>query len=158
MHEGVERSVGDDDVVIFTDGGCRGNPGPGAWAAVILARGGRREITGVAPQTTNNRMELMAAIEALGALKGPSAVTIVTDSEYLRRGITEWMKAWIARGWRTANRKSVRNRDLWEKLDELTGERDVTWRWVRGHSGDPENERCDSLLNEALDDYLCERG
>jgi ribonuclease HI len=154
VSEGRIRS-GDRDqdrrVVIYTDGGCRGNPGPGAWAAVVLAEGERREISGVEALTTNNRMELIAAIRGLELLTLPSRVLVVTDSDYLRMGITTWMKSWIARGWRTSDRKSVKNRDLWERLVELCSAHQTEWKWVPAHSGHPENERCDALVNQALD-------
>ena len=148
--EGDGCSPGD-AVVIHTDGGCRGNPGPGAWAAILRCRGRTKEIVGAAPHTTNNRMEILAAISALEALKRPCRVRLVTDSEYLRKGITEWLPGWIAKGWRTAARKPVLNRDLWERLDELNRRHRVRWDWIRGHAGDPDNERADRLVNEALD-------
>ncbi len=138
-------------VVIHTDGGCRGNPGPGAWAAVLVSGAKRKEIVGTDPMTTNNRMELMAAIAALEALKRPCRVKLVTDSEYLRRGITEWLPRWVKKNWRTSARKPVQNRDLWERLVALTCVHTTEWSWVRGHAGDSENERCDGLVNEALD-------
>lgn len=140
-----------DQVVIHTDGGCRGNPGPGAWAAILNCRGKEREIVGSEARTTNNRMELRAAIEALSALKRPCRVKLFTDSEYLRRGINEWLPKWVEKGWRTADRKSVMNRDLWERLQSLAGLHQVDWQWVRGHAGHPENERADRLVNEELD-------
>ena len=140
-------------VTIFTDGGCRRNPGLGAWAAVILSEGDRQEICGVESRTTNNRMELTAAIEALRTLEPGRVVTVITDSNYLRRGVTEWMSRWIARGWKTADKKPVLNRDLWEQLNDVVRQQDIEWKWVRGHSGEPENERCDELVNEAMDKY-----
>ena len=140
-------------VTIFTDGGCRRNPGLGAWAAVILSEGDRQEICGVESRTTNNRMELTAAIEALRTLEPGCVVTVITDSNYLRRGVTEWMPRWIARGWKTADKKPVLNRDLWEQLNDVVRQQDIEWKWVRGHSGEPENERCDELVNEAMDKY-----
>jgi ribonuclease HI len=131
-------------IVAYTDGACAGNPGPGGWAAVILADGQRQEISGAVAHTTNNRMELTAVIEALRRVPADAAVTVVTDSEYVRRGMTEWVAGWRQRGWRTATGGSVANRDLWEALSALAGDH-VTWEWVRGHSGHPENERADAL-------------
>ncbi len=139
-------------MTIHTDGGCRGNPGPGAWAAMIEVDGERREISGFEAQTTNNRMELTAAIRALEALERSSRVRVFTDSEYLRNGITDWMSQWKSRGWKTAKRKPVRNQDLWMRLDELGAAHEIRWDWVRGHSGHPENERCDELVNQKLDE------
>ena len=137
-------------VAIYTDGACRGNPGPGGWGAVLLYGGHRREISGAAAQTTNNRMELAAAIRALEALNRPSAVDLYTDSTYLKDGITRWLPNWKARGWRTAAKTPVKNRDLWEALDALVGRHDVSWHWVRGHAGNAENERADTLARAAL--------
>ncbi|MBI4584254.1 MAG: ribonuclease HI [Planctomycetes bacterium] len=142
---------GNKKVLIYTDGGCRGNPGLGAWAAVLVSGALRKEISGVEPHTTNNRMELTAAIRALEQLKRPCQVILTTDSQYLRRGITEWLPRWVERGWRTASKKPVLNRDLWERILELTRRHQMEWRWVEGHSGDRENERCDRLVNEAMD-------
>ena len=139
-------------MTIHTDGGCRGNPGPGAWAAMIEVDGERREISGFEAQTTNNRMELTAAIRALEALEPSSRVRVFTDSEYLRNGITDWMSQWKSRGWKTSKRKPVRNQDLWMRLDELCAAHEIRWDWVRGHSGHPENERCDELVNQKLDE------
>jgi ribonuclease HI len=138
-------------VEIYTDGACRGNPGPGGWAALLSTGEHEKELSGAEVLTTNNRMELTAVIRALEALKRPSEVRILTDSEYVRRGITEWVKSWKARGWRTAGRKPVKNQDLWERLDELAAGHRIEWRWVRGHSGVPGNERVDRLANEAID-------
>jgi ribonuclease HI len=138
-------------VEIYTDGACRGNPGPGGWAALLSSGGHEKELSGAEALTTNNRMELTAVIRALEALKHPSEVRVLTDSEYVRRGITEWVKSWKARGWRTADRKPVKNQDLWERLDELAAGHQIEWRWVRGHSGVPGNERVDRLANEAID-------
>ena len=137
-------------VAIYTDGACRGNPGPGGWGAVLLYGGHRREISGAAPRTTNNRMELTAAIRALEALTRPSQVTLYTDSTYLKDGITRWLPNWKARGWRTAAKAPVKNRDLWEALDALTGSHDVSWHWVKAHAGNTENERADTLARAAL--------
>jgi len=138
-------------VEIYTDGACRGNPGRGGWAALLTSGEHEKELSGAEALTTNNRMELTAVIRALEALKGPSEVRILTDSEYVRRGITEWVKSWKARGWRTADRKPVKNQDLWERLDELAAGHRIEWHWVRGHSGVPGNERVDRLANEAID-------
>ena len=137
-------------VAIYTDGACRGNPGPGGWGAVLLYGNHRREISGASADTTNNRMELTAAIRALEALNRPSAVDLYTDSTYLKDGITRWLPNWKARGWRTAAKTPVKNRDLWEALDALVGRHDVTWHWVRGHAGNAENERADTLARAAL--------
>ena len=137
-------------VAIYTDGACRGNPGPGGWGAVLLYGSHRREISGASADTTNNRMELTAAIRALEALNRPSAVDLYTDSTYLKDGITRWLPNWKARGWRTAAKTPVKNRDLWEALDALVGRHDVTWHWVRGHAGNAENERADTLARAAL--------
>ena len=137
-------------VAIYTDGACSGNPGPGGWGAVLLKGGHRRELSGAAPDTTNNRMELTAAIRALEALNRPSQVALYTDSTYLRDGITRWLPNWKARGWRTAAKSPVKNRDLWEALDALAHRHDVSWHWVKAHAGDPENERADTLARAAL--------
>jgi len=137
-------------VTIYTDGACRGNPGPGGWGAVLLHGGHRREISGGDPRTTNNRMELTAAIRALEALNRPSEVALYTDSTYLKDGITRWLPNWKARGWRTAAKAPVKNRDLWEALDALAQHHDVAWHWVRGHAGNAENERADALARAAL--------
>lgn len=141
-------------VEIFTDGACRGNPGPGGWAALLRSADTEKLVSGAAPQTTNNRMELQAAIEGLRQLKRPTAVSLTTDSEYLRKGISEWVHKWKRNGWRTAQKKPVKNQDLWELLDELAGQHQVQWHWVRGHSGHPENEHVDQAANEAIDNML----
>lgn len=141
-------------VDIYTDGACRGNPGPGGWGAVLRAGDREREIMGAARSTTNNRMELTAAIEALRALKRPCRVRLHTDSQYLRKGITEWINGWKRRGWKTAGRKAVKNQELWRTLDEETSRHQVEWIWVKGHSGHPENERADELANRAIDEML----
>lgn len=138
-------------VEIYTDGACRGNPGPGGWAATLELGEHLRELSGAEAQTTNNRMELTAVIRALEALKRSSPLIIHTDSEYVRRGITEWIGGWKARGWKTADKKPVKNQDLWERLDELSRQHDIEWRWVKGHSGVPGNERVDQLANAAID-------
>jgi len=139
-------------VTIFTDGACAGNPGPGGWAAILIAGPYRRELSGYEPSTTNNRMEIMAAIEALRALRGPSEVDLHTDSQYLRNGMSTWLERWKRNGWRTADRKPVKNDDLWRALDVLAQTHAVRWHWVRGHDGHPENERCDELANAAIRD------
>lgn len=138
-------------IEIYTDGACRGNPGPGGWGAFLAVGEHEKELSGAEALTTNNRMELTAVIRALEALKRPSQVRIFTDSEYVRRGITEWVKNWKARGWKTADRKPVKNQDLWEQLDALAAGHQIEWRWVKGHSGIPGNERVDRLANEAID-------
>lgn len=144
------------EVRVYCDGACRGNPGPGGYGAILICGKHERELSGAELRTTNNRMELTAAIAALSLLTEPCRVRIVTDSEYLRKGITEWVKSWVRNGWRTAAKKPVLNRDLWEKLVDLCSRHDVEWAWVRGHSGDPLNERCDALANLAIDRLLAE--
>jgi ribonuclease HI len=139
-------------VEIFTDGACRGNPGPGGWGAILRAGGREREIYGGDAGTTNNRMEMMAAIRALEALRERCKVSLYTDSQYLRQGITEWLANWKRRGWRTADRKPVKNQDLWLRLEELTAIHEIEWHWVRGHDGHPENERADLLANLGIDE------
>ncbi|MCL6618552.1 MAG: ribonuclease HI [Thermomonas hydrothermalis] len=132
-------------VDVHTDGACLGNPGPGGWAALLRWRGIERELSGGEPLTTNNRMELMAAIMALEALKEPCEVILTTDSQYVRQGITEWLPGWLRRGWKTASGDPVKNRDLWERLHAAAARHVVDWRWVKGHAGDPDNERVDAL-------------
>ncbi|MDX1542254.1 MAG: ribonuclease HI [Geminicoccaceae bacterium] len=139
-----------DRVLIHTDGACSGNPGPGGFGAILRWRGKVREVSGYEPLTTNNRMELMAAITALETLKRPMTVHLITDSNYLRQGITSWLSSWRARGWRTADKKPVKNRDLWERLDEALKRHTVTFGWVKGHAGDPDNERADALARGAI--------
>ncbi|HJP38817.1 MAG TPA: ribonuclease HI [Gammaproteobacteria bacterium] len=141
-------------IEIYTDGACRGNPGPGGWGALLLADGREKEICGGELETTNNRMELTAAIRGLQALKKNCSVTVYTDSEYVRRGIDEWLDNWKRRGWKTAAKKPVKNQDLWQALDGAAGSHQVTWRWVKGHAGDPGNERADELANRGLDETL----
>jgi len=138
-------------VEIYTDGACRGNPGVGGWAALLRRGTHEKEISGAEPHTTNNRMELTAVIRALEALRRPVEVRVYTDSEYVRRGVTEWLESWKARGWRTADKKPVKNQDLWERLDELIVPHRIEWHWVRGHSGVEGNERVDRLANQAID-------
>lgn len=144
-----EASVDPTLVRIFTDGACSGNPGPGGWGALLQYGGKERELSGGEPHTTNNRMELMAAIASLEALTRRCTVELYTDSEYVRRGITEWIHAWRRRGWQTAARKPVKNADLWRRLDTAASGHDVDWHWVKGHSGHPENERADALARGA---------
>ena len=139
-------------VEIYTDGACRGNPGPGGWGALMRFGDRERELHGGEPATTNNRMELTAAIRALEALKCRCKVAIYSDSRYLRDGITTWLADWKIRGWKTADRKPVKNQDLWERLDALAAAHDVEWHWVRGHDGHPENERADQLANRGIDE------
>ena len=139
-------------VVIHTDGACRGNPGPGGWGAVLEHQSRERELYGYEPETTNNRMELMAIIQALEALKRPCRVRAITDSQYVMKGVTEWMAGWKKRGWRTASRKPVANRDLWERLDAAIQRHDIEWQWVRGHTGQAGNERADELANRGIDE------
>lgn len=141
-------------VVIFTDGACSGNPGPGGWGAILIYGDHRKEILDGEAETTNNRMELMAAIKALEALKKPSRVELHTDSSYLKNGITGWIVRWKANGWRTANKKPVKNVELWQRLDKARARHQIDWRWVRGHAGHPENERADQLAREAMAPYL----
>jgi ribonuclease HI len=142
------------DVEIWTDGACRGNPGPGGWAAVLIARQSEKVLKGAEELTTNNRMELTAAIRALEALRRKCRVRLHTDSEYVKRGITEWLPEWKQRGWKTAARKPVKNEDLWRELDQLTQRHDIEWHWVRGHAGIAGNERVDRLANEAIDEMV----
>ncbi len=139
-------------VTHYTDGACRGNPGPGGWGALLTADGHERELFGYERETTNNRMELMAVIQALEALKRPCEVRVVTDSQYVMKGVTEWMAAWKRRDWRTADRKPVRNVDLWQRLDRALARHKVDWEWVRGHTGRSGNERADALANRAIDE------
>jgi ribonuclease HI len=141
-------------LIIHTDGACRGNPGPGGWGVLLEWNGTQKELSGSEPATTNNRMELMAAIMGLAALKRPSVATVQTDSQYLIKGITQWLPSWKARGWRTADKKPVKNQDLWEKLEQVAGEHTLNWQWIKGHSGDPGNERVDELANLAIDAML----
>ncbi len=139
-------------VDIFTDGACRGNPGPGGWGAVLRYGDKEKELFGGEPHTTNNRMELMAAIQALEALKDPCEVNLTTDSQYVRKGITEWLVNWKKRNWQTAAKKPVVNKDLWQRLEAAAERHRVKWHWVRGHSGHSENERADRLANRGIDE------
>lgn len=140
-----------DEVEIFTDGACRGNPGPGGWGVVLRAGGREKELWGGEAQTTNNRMELTAVIRALEALKRPSRVRLYTDSQYVQKGISEWIHSWKRRGWKTADKKDVKNSDLWRELDAVAAQHQVEWYWVRGHDGHAENERADALANRGID-------
>ncbi len=144
-------------VVIYTDGGCSGNPGPGGWGAVLKFRGREKELKGGEPLTTNNRMELLAAISALEALKRPCRVELHTDSQYLRNGITEWIGKWKANGWKTSQNKPVKNADLWQRLDAARQRHQVTWAWVKGHAGDEGNERADKLAQSAIREIAAQR-
>jgi ribonuclease HI len=152
--EAGEAAGGPRQVTLYVDGACRGNPGLGGYAGILLCDGHEKTLSGAVERTTNNRMELTAAITALAELKEPCRVRLFTDSQYLKRGMTEWIQGWRARGWRTSGKKSVLNRDLWEKLLEVAGRHEVEWNWVAGHAGDPLNERCDQLANEAMDRFL----
>ena len=141
-------------IEIFTDGACRGNPGPGGWGALLRYGDHERELFGGEPDTTNNRMELMAAIRALETLREPCDVDLTTDSEYVRKGISEWLPAWKARNWKTADRKPVKNADLWQQLEQAAARHTVRWHWVKGHSGHDENERADQLANRGIDSLV----
>ncbi|MFK7831478.1 MAG: ribonuclease HI [Congregibacter sp.] len=141
-------------VELFTDGACRGNPGPGGWGALLNYQQHQRELYGSEPDTTNNRMELLAAIEGLAALAEACEVTLTTDSTYVMKGITEWLPNWKRRGWKTSAKKPVANADLWQRLDEQNQRHKVTWKWVKGHSGDPGNEHADQLANRGIDEML----
>lgn len=139
-------------VEIFTDGACRGNPGPGGWGALLRFQDNEKTLKGSEKETTNNRMELQAAISALESLSRPCVITLTTDSRYLMDGVQQWMPNWKKRGWKTANKKPVKNEDLWRKLDKLTTEHEIDWQWVKGHSGHRENELVDQLANDAIDE------
>lgn len=140
----------EDLITIYTDGACSGNPGPGGWGAILIAGEHRKEINGGAPETTNNKMELQAAISALEALRRPSRVALYTDSTYVMKGISEWIHNWKKRGWKTADKKPVKNVELWQRLDEARDRHDVSWHWVKGHAGHPENERADELARQGM--------
>ena len=138
-------------VEIFSDGACSGNPGPGGWGTILRFGGHEKELSGYDPETTNNRMELIGAIAGLEALTRPCRVKLTTDSEYVKKGMTEWIDGWVKRGWKNTQKKPVANRDLWERLLELTDQHHVEWHWVRGHDGHAENERCDALARAAIE-------
>lgn len=139
-----------DHVELYSDGACQGNPGPGGWGVLLRFRGNEKELSGGEPATTNNRMELTAVIRGFEALTRPCRVVVTTDSQYVRNGITEWIQRWRRNGWRTADRKPVKNSDLWQRLDELVSAHEVEWHWVKGHAGHPENERADRLATAAI--------
>ena len=139
------------EVEIFTDGACRGNPGPGGWAALLRSHGIEKMLSGAEPETTNNQMELMAAIQGLEALKRTSSVALTTDSQYVRQGITQWIHGWKRNGWKTSQKQPVKNKELWQRLDAAVESHDVQWHWVKGHSGHEENERVDQAANDAID-------
>lgn len=143
-----------DQIELFTDGACRGNPGPGGWGAILRMNHHEKELYGAEAETTNNRMELMAAIAGLEALKRPCQVHLTTDSQYVMKGITEWMPNWKRRGWKTSTKQPVKNIDLWQRLDDALARHRVTWEWVRGHTGHPENERADALANRGIDELI----
>lgn len=138
-------------IEIYTDGACSGNPGPGGWGAILRFQGSEKELSGGQPSTTNNQMELQAAIEALKALKESCVVDLYTDSQYLRQGITQWIHNWKRNGWKTSDKKPVKNQELWVSLDELVKIHSITWHWLKGHAGHPENERCDELARNEID-------
>jgi ribonuclease HI len=142
------------EVEIYTDGACRGNPGPGGWGVLLRYNGHEKTLKGAERETTNNRMELMAAIRGLESLTRPCRVQLTTDSQYVQKGITEWIAGWKRRGWKNAAKQPVKNADLWKRLEAATHTHEVHWHWVRGHSGHPENERADQLANEAIDELL----
>jgi len=150
-------TAGDGRIVVHTDGACSGNPGPGGWGAILAFNGTEKELFGGAPATTNNRMELTAAIEALKALKRPCMVELHTDSQYLRLGITEWIRGWKRNGWKTAARKPVKNADLWQELDDLIRTHRVNWHWLRGHAGHELNERADALARKGMTPFMRRR-
>ena len=140
-------------LTLYTDGACSGNPGPGGWACVLIYGGHEKELSGGAAETTNNRMEMTAALEGLKALKRPCKVEFYTDSNYLKDGVTQWLAGWKKRGWKTATKKPVKNQDIWEQLDQVIQNHQIEWHWVKGHAGDEYNERCDELAREALEEF-----
>lgn len=142
----------DEAVEIWTDGACKGNPGPGGWGALLKMGAIEKTLHGGEPLTTNNRMEMLAVIEALGALKRPCKVLLHVDSQYVMKGMTEWIHGWKQRGWRTADKKPVKNADLWQRMDEAVAKHSITWKWVKGHAGDPGNERADLLANRGVEE------
>ena len=143
-----------DYINIYTDGACRGNPGPGGWGALLIYQKSKKELYGFSPETTNNIMELSAVIESLKSIKRKCPIIITTDSNYVKNGITDWIHSWKTNNWKTANKKPVKNKELWIELDSLCALYDIKWEWVKGHSGHPENERADSLANKAIDENL----
>lgn len=143
-----------DSVEIFTDGACKGNPGPGGWGALLRCKGQEKTFKGAEANTTNNRMELTAALEGLKSLSRPCKVSLTTDSQYVRKGITEWIHGWKKKGWKNASRKPVKNADLWQQLDAACGEHEIEWHWVKGHSGHRENEIADDLANQAIEEMM----
>ncbi len=158
MPESLKPMTTTEAVQIYTDGACRGNPGPGGWGALLrYHEGPEKELLGAEMETTNNRMELMAAIMGLEALEDPCKISLTTDSKYVKDGITEWLANWKRRGWKTANKKPVKNIDLWQRLDAVVSQHQVTWEWVKGHSGHEENEIADALANRAIDEMLSGR-
>ena len=144
-------------VDIWTDGACKGNPGAGGWGVLMRYGKNKKELFGGELETTNNRMEMMAVIQALQSLKRPMPIRLHVDSQYVKKGLTEWMSGWIARGWKTADKKPVKNQDLWEQLNLLTAQHQIQWIWVKGHAGDPGNERADELANMGVEQVLAER-
>lgn len=144
-------------IEIYTDGACRGNPGPGGWGVLLRYKGNEKRLSGSESHTTNNRMELTAAIKALEALKRPCQVSLYTDSQYLRKGMTEWLLQWKKKGWRNAKKEPVKNADLWQQLDSLATIHKVDWHWIRGHTGHPENDLADLLANQAIDEFLIDK-
>ena len=140
----------DNRIYIYTDGACKGNPGPGGWGALLIYKEHKKEINGFSKDTTNNIMELTAVIESLLIIKQKSGITIITDSNYVKDGITKWIANWKKKGWKTSNKKPVKNKDLWKKLDDLRNNHNIKWEWVRGHTGNPGNEKADQLANEAI--------
>jgi len=149
-----QQNASSANVIIYTDGACRGNPGPGGWGALLMSGPRVKELSGAEPHTTNNRMELTGAIEALAALKRPCSITLYTDSQYVRKGILEWISQWKLRDWRTADKKPVKNVDLWQALEKQIERHRIEWHWVKGHAGVPGNERADELANMAIDRML----
>ena len=155
---GNEEAVASDLVEIWADGGCRGNPGPGGWGVLLKAGSNEKELWGGEPATTNNRMELTAVIRALEAMKRPVRARIHTDSQYVQKGISEWIHGWKRNGWKTSDKKPVKNADLWQELDTLTRQHQLEWLWVKGHAGDPGNERADALANRGIVEIQGKRG
>ena len=144
----------DHKLKIFTDGACKGNPGPGGWGVLIISENSTKELKGYENPTTNNKMELRAVIEGLKTIDTPSTIELTTDSKYVKNGITDWINNWKLKGWKTANKKAVKNQELWKKLDSLSTEHIIEWKWVKGHSGHPGNEHADRLANEAIEENV----